>query len=167
MHRPGTVTDLRWGILGTAAIARDALVPAIRRAGAGRVVAVASRDLEKARAFADALEIPSAFGSYAELLDSGAVDCVYVPLPNTLHAEWTIRALDAGLPVLCEKPLAMDARQGLAILAASRRTGLPVAEAFMYRHHPLYDAVRARFGPQAVRTARLVGDRADGRPTGG
>jgi predicted dehydrogenase len=137
------VRNLRWGILGTAGIARSAFVPGVRAVGAGVVEAVASRDADKARAFADDLGIPRAFGSYEEMLASGAVDLVYNPLPNTMHAGWTVRALQAGLPVLCEKPLAMHASEGRAIADAARQAGLPVAEAFMYRFHPLFDAVRA------------------------
>lgn len=142
MPAPRDVTDLRWGILGTAGIARSAFIPGLRAAGAGRVEAVASRDGDKARAFADDLGIPLAFGSYAEMLESGAVDLVYNPLPNTMHAAWTVKALEAGLPVLCEKPLALHASEGRSIADAARRAGLPVAEAFMYRFHPLWDAVR-------------------------
>lgn len=137
------VRGLRWGVLGTAGIARDAVIPGIRAIGAGRVEAVASRDIARARSFADDQGIPLAFGSYDEMLRSGVVDVIYNPLPNTLHAEWTVKALEAGLPVLCEKPLAMHASEGRSISDAARRAGLPVAEAFMYRFHPVFDAVRA------------------------
>ena len=136
------IEDLRWGVLGTAGIART-VIAGIRAAGAGHVQAVASRDAAKGRAWADDLGIPLSFGGYAELLDSGAVDLIYNPLPNTLHAEWTVRALEAGLPVLCEKPLALHASEGRSIADAARRAGLPVAEAFMDRFHPVFDAVRA------------------------
>jgi predicted dehydrogenase len=131
---------LRWGILGTAGIART-LIPAIRAVEGCSVRAVASRDLGRAVGFAREHDIPLSFGSYSDLLASGQVDAIYNPLPNSLHAEWTIRALEAGLPVLCEKPLALDAREARAVAEASKRTGLPAAEAFMYRFHPLYGAL--------------------------
>jgi xylose dehydrogenase (NAD/NADP) len=135
-------SELRWGILGTATIA-PAVIRGVRASRSGVVTAVASRDLAKARAFATAHQIPEAFGSYAELLASRSVDVVYNPLPNTLHAEWTIAALRAGLPVLCEKPFAMTPAEARAVADVARETGLAVAEAFMYRFHPLYDRVRA------------------------
>jgi predicted dehydrogenase len=128
---------LRWGILGTATIA-PTLIRAIRASGCGAVAAVASRDPARGRAFAAAHGVPVACG-YDELLAGGAVDVVYNPLPNSLHAAWTIRCLEAGLPVLCEKPFTLDAVEARAVAAAAGRAGLPVAEAFMYRFHPLYD----------------------------
>jgi len=140
--QPLDVASLRWGILGTASIA-PTVIAAIRAAGAGRVAAIASRDPGRAWERAAQLGIPLAFGSYEALVTSGEVDVVYVPLPNALHAEWTIRALEAGLPVLCEKPLTCDAPTARAVAAAAARTGRPVAEAFMYRFHPLYERVRA------------------------
>ncbi|MCK6551124.1 Gfo/Idh/MocA family oxidoreductase [Myxococcota bacterium] len=135
-------SELRWGILGTASIA-PAIIRGIRAANAGVVAAVASRDATRAEAFATTHAIPRAFGSYDALLASGAVDVVYNPLPNTLHAPWTIAALRAGLPVLCEKPFAATLAEAREVAAVARETGLPVAEAFMYRFHPLYDRVRA------------------------
>lgn len=134
------LTDLRWGILGTASIA-DRIVAAIAKARCGTVRAVASRDGARARDWAAPRNIPLSFGTYEALLRSGEVDVVYNPLPNRLHAEWTIRALEAGLPVLCEKPFASSAAEARAVADVARRTGLPVVEAFMYRYHPLWDAV--------------------------
>ena len=115
------IGDLRWGVLGTADIARTVL-SALRAAGAGRVEAVASRDAGRAQAFARELDIPLAFCGYDEMLRSGAVDLVYNPLPNTLHAQWTVKALEAGLPVLCEKPLALHASEGRSIADADRKS---------------------------------------------
>lgn len=132
---------IRWGILGTADIATE-LVRAIAASDNGQVAAVASRSEARARAWADEHGVPRAFGSYDELLDAGElVDAVYLPLPNSLHAEWTIRALEAGFPVLCEKPLAVDADQARQVAEVARRVGKPVAEGFMYRLHPLYERV--------------------------
>jgi D-xylose 1-dehydrogenase (NADP+, D-xylono-1,5-lactone-forming) len=136
---------LRWGMLGTANIG-DALLKGINMTGDSRLHAVASRDPTKAVKWVSTRDVPRPFGSYEEMLRSGEIDLVYNALPNSLHAEWTIRALDAGLPVLCEKPLAADTAEAARIAEASRRTGVPVIEAFAYRYHPIYgrviDAVR-------------------------
>lgn len=137
-----TMPTLRWGILGTAAIA-DSVIPGIRASGCGRVVAVASRDAGKARSWADARGIPLSFRSYDAMLKSGEIDVVYNPLPNRLHAEWTIRALQAGIPVLCEKPFSTSAVEARAVADVSARTGRLAVEAFMYCHHPLYRRLQA------------------------
>ncbi len=129
------VTTLGWGIIGAGRIA-PRLVRAVGAAPRGRLVAVASRDAERARAFALAHGIPSAHGSYEALLDDPAVDVVYIALPNHLHAGWTVRALEAGKHVLCEKPLALSPVEVDAIASASERTGRIAVEAFMYLHHP-------------------------------
>ncbi len=128
---------LRWGILGTANIARK-LIEGVRMGREGVIAAVASRDAERAKAWAEQYEIPRSFGSYRDLLDSGDVDLIYNPLPNSLHAEWTIAALEAGLPVLCEKPFTATTAEADLVAATSRATGIPAVEAFMYRFHPLY-----------------------------
>ncbi len=126
---------VRWGLLSTANINRR-LIPAIRASKRGELAAVASRDQVKAQAYADQWQIPRAFGSYEEMLASDAVDAVYVSLPNHLHAEWTIRALQAGKHVLCEKPFAVTVEEVDQMIAASRASQCSLAEAFMYRHHP-------------------------------
>lgn len=129
------MNKVRWGLVSTANINRR-VIPAIRASQRGELAAVASRSLETARAYAAQWEIPLSFGSYQEMLDSGRVDAVYISLPNHLHAEWTIKALRAGLHVLCEKPFAPSLEEVDAMIAASRETGRVLAEAFMYRHHP-------------------------------
>ncbi|MCP4643560.1 MAG: Gfo/Idh/MocA family oxidoreductase [bacterium] len=131
---------VRWGILSTARIGR-ALLKGIGLSKTSCVQAVASRDHTRAGEWAKEHGIPRAFGSYEDLIDSGEVDALYNPLPNSMHAEWTIRALEAGLPVLCEKPLTTNAAEAREVARAADRTGIPVAEAFMYRFHPLYDSV--------------------------
>lgn len=131
---------LRWGILSTANIGRT-FIRAVGLTPSSCVQAVASREYTRAFEFAKENGIPRAFGSYEEMLASGEIDVVYNPLPNSLHAQWTIRAMEAGLPVLCEKPFTADAAEAREVAAASRRTGKPVAEAFMYRYHPLFDQV--------------------------
>ncbi|HEX9028484.1 MAG TPA: Gfo/Idh/MocA family oxidoreductase [Anaerolineales bacterium] len=140
---------VRWGLLSTANINRH-LIPAIRASQRGRLVAVASRSQETAQAYAAEWEIPQAFGSYQAMLDSGQVDAVYIGLPNHLHAEWTIRALQAGVNVLCEKPFALTLDEVDRMIAASRETKRVLAEAFMYRHHP-----QTKLVGEWVRSGRL------------
>jgi predicted dehydrogenase len=125
---------MRFGVLSTAKIARESLVPAIA-ASEHTVAAVASRDAGRARSFARAFDIPDAYGSYDDLLESD-VDAVYNPLPNGLHGEWTKRAADAGLHVLCEKPLTADAAEAESVIERCRERGVTLMEAFMYRYHP-------------------------------
>ena len=126
---------LGWGLLGTARINRN-LIPALRASSGNKLVAVASRDADRAAAYAREWGIERAYGSYQALLEDPAVDVVYVPLPNHLHAEWTVRAARGGKHVLCEKPLALSVAEVEAIESAARESSVAVAEAFMYRHHP-------------------------------
>jgi predicted dehydrogenase len=133
---------LRWGILSTAEIARTKVIPGLRRAARCSVVAIASRDGARAASAAAELGIARAHGSYEALLADPEVDAVYIPLPNHLHAEWTIAAARAGKHVLCEKPLAMTAADAERMAAACRAEGVLLMEAFMYRVHPSWVAVR-------------------------
>jgi predicted dehydrogenase len=136
---------LRWGFLSTARINR-LIIPAVRASARSEVTTVASRDLAKARAYAQEWQIPRALGSYEALLADPDVDVVYIGLPNSLHVEWTIRALEAGKHVLCEKPLALSVDDVDRVADAAQRTGRAAAEAFMYRHHPLTHAVQDLVG---------------------
>ena len=129
------MTSLRWGILGPGRIA-PRLVRAVGSTARARLVAVASRDADRAAAFAAQHGIPRAFGSYDDLVAAPDVDVVYVSLPNHLHAAWTIRALAAGKHVLCEKPIALSVAEVDAIASAAARAGRIAVEAFMYLHHP-------------------------------
>jgi D-xylose 1-dehydrogenase (NADP+, D-xylono-1,5-lactone-forming) len=133
---------VRWGILGCADIALSWMIPAIQASETGIVAAIASRDVQKARNAAEAHRIPRFFGSYEEMLASDEIDAVYIPLPNHLHYEWTLRAAEAGKHVLCEKPFSIDARQAEEMAKACDRAGVLLAEAFMYRHHPRYARVK-------------------------
>jgi predicted dehydrogenase len=133
---------LRWGILSTANIAIQKVIPGMRRAEHTDVVAIASRDPANARAVADRLGIPTAHGSYEALLADPDVDAVYIPLPNHLHMEWSIAAVGAGKHVLCEKPLALTAADAERMAEAAQSAGVHLMEAFMYRHHPSWVAVR-------------------------
>ena len=134
---------VRWGVLGAASIALVEVFPAMQKGEYTQVVGIASRDLEKARHAADQIGIPKAYGSYTELLADPEIEAVYIPLPNHLHVPWSIKALEAGKHVLCEKPLGLDAEDARQLLEVSRRhPGLKVMEAFMYRHHPQWYLVR-------------------------
>ena len=135
-------TELRWGVLSTANIGRSKVIPAIQKARRCRVVAIGSRDAEAGRQVAAELGIPRAHGSYEALLADPEVDAVYIPLPNHLHREWTIAAAEAGKHVLCEKPLALNSPEAAAMVAACERAGVTLMEAFMYRVHPSWVAVR-------------------------
>ena len=132
---------LRLGVLSTADIGLKKVVPAMLRAERVAVVAIASRDLARAREAADRLGIERAHGSYEALLADPEVDAVYIPLPNHLHAEWAIAATRAGKHVLCEKPLAMTSAEAERIVAAADAAGVVLMEAFMYRLHPSWQAV--------------------------
>jgi predicted dehydrogenase len=133
--------DVRWGVLSTAKIGIDKVIPATAAADRCEVVAIASRDMERARAAAFELGIARAFGSYEDLLADPDVDAVYNPLPNHLHAEWTIAAARAGKHVLCEKPLATTSADAERMIQACEAEGVLLMEAFMYRLHPTWEAV--------------------------
>jgi len=141
---------VRWGILGAADIAVKKVIPAMQRSRWSRVVAVASRDRQKARDAATALDIPRAYGSYEELLADPDVEAIYNPLPNHLHVPWSIRAAEAGKHVLCEKPLALTAAQARELIAVRARAGRQIGEAFMVRTHPQWLKLR-----ELVRTGRI------------
>jgi predicted dehydrogenase len=128
---------VRIGCLGAARIARGALVKAAASTSGAVVTAIAARDGDRARAYAAKHHIPTAYGSYAELLADPGVDAVYNPLPNGLHGAWTIRALEAGKHVLCEKPFTANMAEAEEVAAAAGRTGRVVMEAFHWRYHPL------------------------------
>jgi len=147
---------LRWGVLSTANIGRAAVSPAIRASSNGTLVAVASRDDARARAFAEEHGIPRHYGSYEALLEDTEIDAVYVPLPNSLHLEWTVKAAVAGKHVLCEKPLALDEAQCRAMEAAADEAGVRLMEAFMYRFHPRTRRVIDRIAAGDVGTVRMI-----------
>ena len=132
---------LRWGILSTAYIGRAAVTPAIAASRNGVLIAVASRDAERARAYAVEAGIPAHYGSYGALLEDPGIDAVYIPLPNSMHMEWTIRAAEHGKHVLCEKPLALTAAECHEMGAAADANGVRLMEAFMYRFHPRTERV--------------------------
>ncbi|MFW6157216.1 MAG: Gfo/Idh/MocA family protein [Balneolaceae bacterium] len=138
---------IRWGILSTAKIGMEKVIPAMQQSRYGRVAAIASRSEEKARQAADALGIPHSYGSYEALLDDGEIDAVYIPLPNHLHVPWSIRAMKAGKHVLCEKPIGLSAGEAEQLYKESEEyPDLKVMEAFMYRFHPQWQRAKALIG---------------------
>ena len=128
--------EVKWGVLGVARIGVEKVIPAMQQGKVSQVAAIASRDLGKAEAAAKRLGIPRAFGAYEDLLADREIEAVYNPLPNELHVPWTLRALEAGKHVLCEKPIALDAEEARQLIEARNRSGKLVAEAFMVRFHP-------------------------------
>ncbi len=126
---------IHWGILSTAHINRR-IIPAIQHSGRGHLAGVASRDLAKAQQYASSWNIPKAYGSYEALLEDPEIQVIYISLPNHLHAAWTIKALEAGKQVLCEKPICLSVAEMDCIEEASNRTGNFVMEGFMHLHHP-------------------------------
>ena len=126
---------INWGLLSTARINRS-VIPALRASKRSNLLAVASRSQESANEFASKWKIPRTHSSYEALLADPEIDVIYIPLPNHLHAEWTIKAFEAGKHVMCEKPIALNVDDVDAIAAAAKKHGRVVAEAFMYRHHP-------------------------------
>ena len=147
---------LRIGILGAARIAERRVVPAIRKAANAVAVGIASRDSNRAQSFADRLGIPKAYGSYEALLDDADVDAVYIPLPNALHCEWTIKAAAHGKHVLCEKPFAASAAEVDEMIAACAARGVLLMEAFMYRFHPQNEKALELIRTGAIGTVKLV-----------
>lgn len=147
---------VRWGILSTANIGRKKVIPAIQRSKNGEVVAVASRNSDRAEAFAQALNIPTAYGSYEALLADPSVDAIYNPLPNSEHAPWAIQCAAAGKAMLCEKPLARDAAEAQRIVDAFATRDLLFAEAFMYRFHPQTQHVKSMIDAGAVGNMNMM-----------
>ncbi len=134
---------VRWGVLSTANIGTVQVIPAMQQGTYCEIAAIASRSLEKAQAAAAQLGIPKAYGSYEELLADPEIDAIYNPLPNHLHVPWSIKALQAGKHVLCEKPIALTSAEGQTLIDVARQyPHLKVMEAFMYRFHPQWQRAR-------------------------
>lgn len=151
-----TIRRVRWGVLSTANIGRWAVNPAIQASRNGELAAVASRDADRARSFASEHGIPRWHDGYQALLDDPGIDAVYIPLPNSLHAEWTVRAAAAGKHILCEKPLAVTAAEAEAMGAAAERHGVLLMEAFMYRFHPRTEQVLAMVRAGAIGELKAI-----------
>lgn len=156
MTSTNAATPVRWGILGAANIAVRQVIPATQNSPLCSVLAIASRDVHKARGAAESLDIPRAYGSYDELINDPDIEAIYNPLPNHLHVPWTIRAAERGKHVLCEKPIAMNAAEAEQLLAVQQRTGVQIAEAFMVRTHPQWLAARDLVANGRIGDLRLI-----------
>ncbi|MCA9120692.1 MAG: Gfo/Idh/MocA family oxidoreductase [Planctomycetaceae bacterium] len=137
------MSKIRWGVISTAKIGTEKVLPAMQKSNFCEITAIASRNLEAARATAKQLGIAKAYGSYEELLADAEIDAIYNPLPNHLHVPWSIRALEANKHVLCEKPIGLSSAEGQQLVDAGKRhPHLKLMEAFMYRHHPQWQRAR-------------------------
>jgi len=146
---------VKWGFLSTADINRK-LIPGAHASEKVGLLAVASRDKNRAEAYADEWEIPRAYGSYEDLLADPEIEAVYISLPNTMHVEWSIKALEAGKHVLCEKPLTRHPEEADAAFDVAERTGRLLSEAFMYRHNPQTAKVVELVRGGAIGELRLI-----------
>jgi D-xylose 1-dehydrogenase (NADP+, D-xylono-1,5-lactone-forming) len=146
---------VRWGILSTADINRK-VIPGLRRSGKAELIAVASRDAAPAEAYAREWEIARAYGSYDELLADPDVEAIYNPLPNTMHVDWSIKALEAGKHVLCEKPLTRHPEDAVKAFDAADRAGRVLSEAFMYRHNPQTKKLQELVDSGTIGELRLI-----------
>ena len=147
--------QVRWGIIGTAGIARRSFLPAVAEAG-GIAAAVAGRDAGRAAQWARDNGVGRAVAGYQQLVDDPELDAVYIPLPNALHAEWTIKALRAGKPVLCEKPLTASPAETEQVLAVAAETGIPLWEAFVFPFHDQMNRIRGLLGDGAIGGLREI-----------
>ncbi len=147
---------LKFGILSTAKIGREHLIPAIQRANNASLVAISSRKLAAAKKLATETGAPLAFGSYEEMLESDEIDAVYIPLPTSHHVEWAIKAANAGKHVLCEKPISLRAMDIKKIINARNKNKVIVSEAFMITYHPQWIKVRSLLAKGAIGTLRHI-----------
>jgi predicted dehydrogenase len=147
---------IRWGVLSTASIGVRKVLPGMQQGKYSEVVAIASRDLGKAREAAAKLGIPTAYGSYEELLEDASIEAIYNPLPNQLHVPWTIKAAEAGKHVLCEKPLSLTVAEAESLLKIRERTSVKIGEAFMIRSHPQWLRVKALIDEGRIGQLRCV-----------
>jgi predicted dehydrogenase len=147
---------IRWGVLSTARIGLNSVIPAIQGSSGQTVVAIGSRHLPTARRCAEPLGIPRAYGSYREVLEDDEVEAVYIPLPNSLHLEWTLRAAEAGKHVLCEKPVGLTGTEAKRMREVCGAHDVLLMEAFMYRHHPQWTRVHHLIREGFIGAPKLV-----------
>lgn len=151
------MAKVRWGILSTAKIGREKVIPAMQASKLCDIVAIASRNKQQAQVVADWLHIPVVYGSYEELLNDPEIDAVYIPLPNHLHAEWGIKSLKAGKHVLCEKPIGLSPDEARQLLqAAQQKPHLKIMEAFMYRFHPQWQRAKKLVSDGAIGELKTI-----------
>lgn len=153
------VEPIRWGILGTAGIAESAFLPALREAGHGEARVVASRDRERAERWAQEHGVARGVEGYERVVNDPEIDAIYVPLPNGLHAEWTIAALEAGKAVFCEKPLCATPEETERVLTVARATPGPLWEAFVFPFHEQMDRVRESIARGEIGEVREIWSR--------
>lgn len=150
------MATIQWGVLSTAKIGREHVIPAIQAGANCTVAAIASRDIDRARQTAQTLSIPKAYGAYEELLADQAIQAVYNPLPNHLHIPWSIKAAEAGKHVLCEKPIALTADEARPLLDICRQNGVLLMEAFMYRLHTQWITAKQMVKDGKIGTLKAV-----------
>ncbi|MDB5221379.1 MAG: dehydrogenase [Chitinophagaceae bacterium] len=151
------MNKVRWGIISTAKIAREKVIPAIQKGSYCDVVAIASRNIEDAKKVAKVLNIEKVYGTYEELLNDAAIDAIYIPLPNHMHIEWAKKAIEADKHVLCEKPLALSVSEAKALReVAKQKPHLKVMEAFMYRFHPQWQHAKKLVSDGTIGELKIV-----------
>jgi len=149
-------SKVRWGVLGVANIAMKKVIPAMQQGELCEIVAIASRDAERAKQAAGQLHIPKAFGSYEAMLADSSIDAIYNPLPNHLHVPWSIKAAEAGKHVLCEKPIALSSQESAQLIAARDKMRVKIGEAFMVRTHPQWLRARELVRSGAIGELRAI-----------
>jgi predicted dehydrogenase len=148
---------VRWGILSTAKIGREKVIPAMQAGKFCQIAAIASRNMESGKLVADQLNIPVFYDSYEKLLNDPQIDAVYIPLPNHLHVEWAIKSLKAGKHVLCEKPIGLSSAEAVQLLlSAKQNPELKIMEAFMYRFHPQWLAAKKMVDDGTIGELRTI-----------
>ncbi|WP_339840056.1 Gfo/Idh/MocA family oxidoreductase [uncultured Maribacter sp.] len=148
---------IKWGIISTASIAMEQVIPAMLNGEFSEVVAIASRGIAKAEKAAEEFKIPKYFGSYEDLLNDDEIEAVYIPLPNHLHVEWAIKAMNAGKHVLIEKPMAMNSQQAIELLKeAEKHPDLKIMEAFMYKFHPQWIKAKELIDTGEIGTLKTI-----------
>ena len=148
---------IRWGILGAAKIAIEKVIPGMQKGAHIEIQAIASRELARAQSTAQALAIPKAYGSYEALLSDPDIDAVYIPLPNHLHVPWSLKAIECGKHVLCEKPIGLNASEAATLLRkAEEHPEIKVMEAFMYRFHPQWQHAKKLVDEGAIGQLRAI-----------
>ena len=151
-----SMKKIRWGILSTAKIAVERVIPAMQQGELITVSAISSRSFERARYIADLLDIPKAYGSYEELLADDAIDAVYICLPNHLHCEWAIKAMESGKHVLCEKPLGLAVDDIDRLIQSRDRCQVKAGEAYMVKSHPQWVAAREKVQCGEIGKLRMI-----------
>jgi len=147
---------VKWGILGCARIAINALIPAIKKSEISEIVGIASRSFEKAKDVAEKYQIPKYYGSYEELISDNEIEAVYIPLPNHLHKEWSIKCAEKGKHILCEKPIALNQKESQEMFKSAEENNVILMEAFMYRFHPQIKILKELIEKKTIGEIKLI-----------